>query len=794
MSDHQTRENGSKSRDFGAIFSLVIAPLIILCIVIAFFGDTLFFSSDKVLSKEGEDLFSQYVHYRDFGFTELRKGNLALWNPHIFSGIPFLGGFQSALLYPFNLIYLILPLAKAINAEIALHVFLAGISMYCWTAYRGLHPFARLFSAMLFMFCGPFFLHIYAGHLSNLGSMAWAPLVLLAVDGLVDKRSLGWCLFGMFAVAMQLLAGHPQYVFYTGVTAAIYAGMLLVGHKQRLRIALGILAIYVGAAALSAVQLIPGIQAGSESIRGMGVPYEFAAEFSFAPENLATLLAPGFFGDIETILYWGRDNFWEMNLFVSVTGFMLCLVGAMSGDRNIRRFSACMVLILLVLAFGAHTPLFRFLYSFVPGFNKFRGSSKFIFFAALYIIMLAGIGFDGLIRTRKIPRRAAIFSFGGALLLAALGLGIRYSAGTGGEEGLWAKILLAMQNTGDSQGAEETYIYFFNKSALFASKYVLISSGLFGLSGVIFLLLRISKKVVYLFTFFAMAELLFFASGFRPTFDLQATQIPELTQLKARNIKDDRILNLANPNSTISLRMNNIWGGDPGVVRRYAQFITYTQGEDPDEATQNVDFSRLPDLYEMLRCRYAIVYKGKMEEKRQILENKDAMPVGYLIDEYRLIRDRNQIFEEMLRPGFSPWRTVILETLPEPAPVKSKEKGTVKVVKGSTDHLIIEANLPSPKILLITDAYSRGWRVRPLSQNAQQSYKVLPANYVLQAIPLESGKHSFVLEYSPLAFRMGKWISLVSVFMYAVALSWYLVRRRPFKGRSNKARKYISSN
>jgi len=776
--------NGPKENtfwDFNTTFSLVIAPVILLVIVIAFFGDVLFLPGDKVLSKEGEDLFSQFVYYRDFGFSELKKGNLPLWNPYIFSGIPFLSGFQSALCYPLNLIHLILPLARAINLEIMLHVFLAGVSMYCWTAYRGLHPLARLFSAILFMFCGPYFLHIYAGHLSNLASMAWAPLVLLAIDGLLDKRSFGWCLFGMFVVAMQLLAGHPQYVFYMGVTATIYVGILLFGQKQKLIIALGFLGIYGGGVVLSAVQFIPGVEAGFESIRGMGMPYEFAAKFSLAPENLATLLAPSFFGDVETMKYWGRNNFWEMNLFISVTGFVLSILGAVYGERNIRRFSITMVLVLLVLALGAYTPLFRVLYSYVPGFNKFRGNSKFMFFACLYLIMLAGIGFDSLIRGKKIHRNVAVFSFGAALLLAGFAIAIWYSAEKGGGEGIWAKVILAIDKTGETNWAKETHMYFLKESGTLATRWVLIASGLLAILGIILLLMRISKRMVYLVALLAVGELLFFASGFRPTFELQDTRSPELVKLKTKSGKHDRIFNLVNANSTISLEMNNIWGDDPGVLRRYAQFMTYTQGGNPDKAIQYVYFSRLPKLYAMLRCRYAVVYR---EDERDILENKDAMPVGYLIDEYRLIRDRNQILEEMLRPGFSPRRTVILETLPVPAPVKSKEKGTVKVVKGSTDHLIIEADLPSPKILLITDAYSKGWRVRPLSQSTQKTYSVLPANYILQAIPLGPGKHTFVLEYSPLAFRVGKWISLVSVFIYAVVLSWYWLSHRPSKRRS----------
>jgi len=772
----------SGNRNADRIFSLVIAPVILLVIAVAFFGDVLFLPGDGVLSKEGEDLFREFVHYRDFGFSALKKGDLAFWNPYIFSGTPFFSGFQSALLYPLHFIYLILPLAKAINLEIVLHVFLAGLSMYCWTFYRGLHPYACLFSAVLLMFCGPYFLHIYPGHLSNLCSMAWAPLILLAVDGLVDKRSFGWCLFGMFAVAMQLLAGHPQYVFYTGVTATIYVVFSLVGKEQKLRIALGFLGIYGGAVALTCVQLIPGIEAGSESIRGMGVPYEFAAQFSFAPENLATIIAPGFFGNLESVKYWGRHNFWEMNLFISVTGFVLAIVGAVYANRDQRRYSICMVLILIVLALGAYTPLFRLLYSYVPGFNKFRGNSKFIFFVSLYLIMLAGLGFDALIKGRKIHRAIIISCLCGSLVLAGLAIMIWHSAGEI-NGGVWGKILLAVDETGESPWAAEIFMQSIKEAGIYASKWVFVSSGILALLAGIFLLAKMSKKMVYLFVFIAMAELLIFSSGFRPEFQLQDTKSRDLIKLKTITEESDRILSVVNPNSTISLKMNNIWGEDPGVLDRYARFMAYTQGRDPDKATQYVNFSRPQKLYNMLRCRYIDVYDKK---KKQLLEYKDILPVALLIDSYRLIQDRDQIFKGLTSREFDPRTTVILETRPDPEPVKSMEKGSVKVIQKSTDEMVIEADLSSPKILLITDSYSKGWRARAIPESSQKEYEVMPANYILRAIPLRAGHHLLSLEYVPQGFEIGKWISIISGAMYLLVLSWYIWQHRKNALRAKK--------
>src|SRR5262249_46968902 len=153
------------------------------------------------------------------GFSALRRGDVVLWNPYLFSGAPYLGAFQTGLLYPPNWLAMVMPLGAAINASIALHCFLMALGMYLWAAYRGLHPTACILAGLVFMLCGPNFLQIFRGHLPNIFTMTWTPLVFLAVDGVLRTGTLGFVLVGALAVGMQILAGHVQYVFYTALVA-----------------------------------------------------------------------------------------------------------------------------------------------------------------------------------------------------------------------------------------------------------------------------------------------------------------------------------------------------------------------------------------------------------------------------------------------------------------------------------------------------------------------------------------------------------------------------------------------
>src|SRR4051812_9608310 len=196
-------------------------------LVLLMFCDTLLGSAPAVLGTARTDLANQFLPWRDFGFGELAKGHLALWNPHIYGGAPFFGGMQSALLYPPNWLFLLLPLPLAANWTIALDVWLFGAFTYIWALRGGLHAFAAFVAAAVVTFCAPHFLHVFAGHPTNLAAMAWTPLVFLAIDEWLRSRQLLWCLLGMAAVAMQIFAGHPQYLYITAVAAGCYSAIRL---------------------------------------------------------------------------------------------------------------------------------------------------------------------------------------------------------------------------------------------------------------------------------------------------------------------------------------------------------------------------------------------------------------------------------------------------------------------------------------------------------------------------------------------------------------------------------------
>jgi hypothetical protein len=752
---------------------------LLLLLTVGIFADVLFLPGEKVLSHTGEDLFAQHIHWRAFGFGELKKGNLALWNPHIYCGAPFFGGMQSALLYPPNWIFLALPLAKAVNASIALHVFLAGLFMYLWARHRGLHRPAAFFSGSLLMLGGTCFPHIYAGHLPNLCTMVWAPLLFLSIDGLFAVETTGstgpekprrpgpgwWILLGAFAFSMQIFAGHPQYVFYTAVAAGIYFALRLSRAEKRLEPAVSFIALFVFAASLSAVQLLSGVDASAEAVRSGGVPFKFASMYSFPWENLGTLLAPDLFGGPNRAHYWGKWSPAEMTLFISLAGLVLAVYGAVRGPKSRRPFHLSMIAILFVLALGKRTPLFPLLYRFVPGFDLFRGSSKFTFPLSLFLVMLAGVGLDHLLRSEKTSRIPALLSVLSAAVIGGLSLAVRVGSSAGDPNGWWARLMASVYGTGESLLPLEVR----GKAALFreagrdtaaslawAAAVLLVAAAFFYWS-------RRSRTACYAFVAMAILELLLFVRWFRPTFPLAEAIPPIYEQFARARPGDGRVFNMNYPDKCMSAGLDAIWGYDPIIPKRYAELVFYSQGKDPDKAGQQITFEKIPRLYSMLRLTYLLQPEDDSLRYRQLA---DPMPRLKLISRYRVVAGRDRILADMTAASSDFGSEVLLESEPRVSPDSTGPPGTVRLVDASTDRLEIEADLERNSILLITDGYAGGWRVRALSPGPQDSYQVMPADYALRAVPLKAGSHHFVVEYSPGAFRIGRVISAGSWLVF----------------------------
>jgi len=346
-------------------------------------------ASGLVATGRYNDIAAQFAAWRQWGFSEISNGRFPLWNPYAFGGHPFHGSFEPGLLYPPNWLHLALSNEAALNANLFLHVWLAGALTYAWARRRGASAAGAFAGGAAFMFCGPLFLRLYAGHLPYLCSVAWLPGLLLVVDELCALPSARWAVAGALMAAMAVLAGNPQAVWLAALSAGLYAALRLPLPKRRGAYALALLGVCLGGAALSAAQWLPGLAAAAESTRWTGLPPEGSASFSLRLRDLASLV---FSSSLAEGLPAASPGFyWESCLHFGAVAVLLALWAGFKREGLAALSSA---VVLLLLAFGPAAPLIGRVFAVLPFSSVFRASGRLALPACAFLAVLCALGHD----------------------------------------------------------------------------------------------------------------------------------------------------------------------------------------------------------------------------------------------------------------------------------------------------------------------------------------------------------------------------------------------------------------
>ena len=394
--------------------------------------------------------------------------------------------------------------------------------------------------------------------------------------------------------------------------------------------------------------------------------------FSFPPENFLTLLAPGFFGDVTHLRLLGPR----------------LLVGDVPVPERDRaccwRFTAraptargggspiTMALILLLLALGSHTPLFRLLYDCAPGFNRFRGMSKFAVQASAFIALLSGIGLDRLVRAAKVDRRlaAAPILLGAALLIAAAWIGAPANSNRP-SPGWWRMMRGVGGRPGDpsSRPTCTTTPPSPAQAQVHAARSLLLAALPCAIAAAGLLFLRSARKLAFVLAIVAAGEMLLFALSIRPTFHLAAepaagaeavlrTRIPAITACSSWTTRTPPCRS----------RAYGFWGYGPLLPGRFAEFMYASQGRKPDSATSYLPYPFVlrPGLQNAPASLRDRAERRPGAESRRI---PGSMPHVALIRQYAVVqRPRRNIPGDVWTLRSTRRRKVILESEPDPEP------------------------------------------------------------------------------------------------------------------------------
>jgi len=220
----------------------------------------------------------------------------------------------------------------------------------------------------------------------------------------------------------------------------------------------------------------------------------------------------------------------------------------------------------------------------------------------------------------------------------------------------------------------------------------------------------------------------------------------------------------------------DLWGAEPTVLGRYTRFIALTQGWPIDAFIVTAGMRKLSPLFGMLRLRH--VLHVEHEQVRLEPTGLKELPRALLVPSWKIIPDAEELLGSLGSPTFDPERLALLENDPGlgPPEIGADDPGRVSITDVSTEVIEVHAETRHPAILVITDNYSASWRAEPWDDASDRTYRVLPVDYTLRAIPLPAGNHHLRLEYRPTALAFGAWVSALALALYVVVMVALIVK------------------
>jgi Bacterial membrane protein YfhO len=418
-------------RFHSALYCMGLAIAILVFLRGTLFGSGVFFSSDNIASGS----FTPYLE------AAKKAGEYPLWIPYIFSGMP---SYAALLTTGDRWWDVIMAVFYAVTngfgavfgsdaARVGSYYILYGIGVFALMRMKQHARFVAFFTAFAAVFSTFVITWVMIGHNTKPMAIMTFPYILICLEKLRERFSILYTALLIIVTHILVESTHVQMTFYGLCCFGLYFVFEIVSRLLKKEVVTGVLraaAILVVAGGLSfamaADRYLSVIEYTPYSTRGTapiektigqkqdasgGFDYDYATNWSFSPQEIATFFVPNYFGfgkvkigeEVQST-YWGQMPFTDAANYMGIGVLMLAVLGAVQFRRDtFVQFLIATALFALLLSFGKNLPLlYNLFFNVVPGFNKFRAPSMALALTQFAIPMLAGFGITSLVRSRRI--------------------------------------------------------------------------------------------------------------------------------------------------------------------------------------------------------------------------------------------------------------------------------------------------------------------------------------------------------------------------------------------------------
>ncbi len=726
------------------IFAPPVASQDILLIIFIWFLASLpWLSGSHYIPYDSVD---QFYPQSQFVVESLKGGELPWWNPYQYSGLPVFGDPQGMLfslhtiagvllgspytLYFFDLITL-------------LHPIIGGIAIYT-LGYRISTPRVWVLSASLLFILGGVATSRLQ-HVPQIIAYAGLPIILLGLHYV--KNSPGLFRAAVLGILVAFWAANANQVVFLGALLLLGAAIYLILTSPKPHKTL----FFFGIAAATAGALVAPHYSAILEIISISTRNDLtiadSAHASFPPVTYVSLFFPALFGNLGGTK-WSPTDITQDFLYIGLIPLFLYLLAFSSKLRWSNYLVISWISALgfyLVFSLGVNTPVYRFLFNNIPGFDLFRRPADAAFL--INFILALGLLIFGkeLARLRNNPN---------ALLNSKVSIA---------KPEVRAIILIAMplfafwigaiaQSRGGLSVLLENYGWLVLRGLLFIGALWAVRQ------------LTLKKRSIFfswlIFALFFAADLGSagrFSGSFSPAYrqGFIASAYEEGEQAEAADIREWFDKNVS-PSTKIEIiggsrslgysswaRLNNTQGYNPIKLKNYAEkigaFITFTEPRVFWTSSGPFD-----EHYDILGLSY-VAFDSKWAEGAE----KRHSPAAEESRQYRDILQKaggrkvffNSYYEIWERPHQSLWLSVYqpeLQTELKPAPCKLDYFGAARI------EISCASDVGSR--LVVGEIYAPGWYVCVNHKPAQlESYKGL-----FRSVDIPQGTSTVVMRYQPI--------------------------------------------
>lgn len=730
----------------------------------------------------GFDTLRSFYPTRTLVTGSVKSGALPLWNPHSFSGNVLLGAYQSAVFFPLGFLFLLFSQIDAWSVIIILSPIFVSIFTYLFLRELKLTRKASFFGAITWAFSGimivwweEMFMAVY--------SILTLPLVLLAIERLLKKTTVGPFILLVGGIAASVFSGWFQATFYLVTFSVVWVVFRLLCQKKKsfMRFVFIVFGFLTGAL-VSGIQLVPGLEAYVLSSRGTTDTKVMFEQFFAGLPQLVTFLAPDYFGNPATHNYFGTSFYHEQVIWIGIPALIFVLYEMLHVFRapGVSRFFTTSAIVTLSLGFSLPTS-WALLYSLRLPLVSEMTPSRIFFLSGFCLSVLAAMGLDRFMKKGSWRPMAFVFLVLAIAFAGAAWFAYRY---------------------------EVAMTYLRDIHAWVPIRNLIIPSMVFLVTIVAIILIKLKRKLAtpgyVLLLVIAFGGTVYFAQKYLYFSDRAFTypDVPVITELRKISginrfwsIGEGTIVrNFANV-----LGLSSPEGYESFNSKRYGELIfsSHRQGQFPSEV-QRADALLYPPkninelsgnpytlrLLSLLGVRYIAALPDTAIDKNtldsagfslawtdgtyEIYRYDKALPRFFLAHRYIVETDGQKILDSIYDPKISLSETLVLEEELKNALISAQTPGTVSLVQYAPEKIIFKTSAPGDELLFLSDTYYPGWNAT-VDGRATPIYR---ADFAFRAVPVPKGDHVVTMEYQPTSLKIGALLSALGIVMVGAAVFW----------------------